>query len=173
MDHIIRDAAENHHPPYNDKAWDKMEQMLDKHLPQKKDNRKYIFFLLIFLLLGGGALYSIYQFSQGDDKPATVADIKPVPGKSSSTGTTSGTPANDPVAENESAGKITASGDQDAQANGRSGKAQPANAKDATAAPGDADAAAVPAQGLSGAGDEKNTTSANVKRNTRVGKSRS
>ena len=171
MDHIIRDAAENHHPPYNDKAWDKMEQMLDKHLPQKKDNRKYIFFLLIFLLLGGGALYSIYQFSQGDDKPATVADIKPVPGKSSSTGTTSGTPANDPVAENESAGKITASGDQDAQATDGSGKDQPVNAKDAAAGQDAADPAAVPAQGLSG--DGKNKTSTNVKRNTWVGKSRS
>lgn len=171
MDHIIRDAAENHHPPYNDKAWDKMEQMLDKHLPQKKDNRKYIFFLLIFLLLGGGTLYSIYQFSQGDDKPATVADTKPVPGKASSTGTTSGTQANDPVAENESAGKITASGDEDAQATDGSGKGRPVNAKDAAAGPDAADPAAVPAQGLSG--DEKNKTSTHVKRNTRVSKSRS
>lgn len=59
MDHIIREAAENHHPPYNDKAWDKMEQKLDKHLPQKKDNRRLIFFFLFSLLLGGGILFFI------------------------------------------------------------------------------------------------------------------
>ena len=35
MDHIIREAANNHHPAYNDKAWEKMEKQLDKQLPQK------------------------------------------------------------------------------------------------------------------------------------------
>ncbi|MBL0183793.1 MAG: hypothetical protein IPP96_16500 [Chitinophagaceae bacterium] len=59
MDHIIRDAAENHHPTYNDKAWEKMEAMLDKQLPQKKDRRKYIFFLLFFLLLGGEFIFCL------------------------------------------------------------------------------------------------------------------
>lgn len=75
MDHIIRDAAENHHPAYNDKAWEKMEAMLDKQLPQKKDRRKYIFFLLFFLLLGGGILYSVYQANQGKVKaPENIAE---------------------------------------------------------------------------------------------------
>lgn len=61
MDHIIRDAAENHHPPYNDKAWEMMEKKLDKHLPQKRDRRKFIFFLLFFLLLGGGTVFTVFQ----------------------------------------------------------------------------------------------------------------
>lgn len=73
MDHIIRDAAENHHPAYNDKAWEKMEMKLDKHLPQEKDRRRYIFFLLFFLLLGGGVLYSVYQANQG--KPENSGNI--------------------------------------------------------------------------------------------------
>lgn len=68
MDHMIRDAAENHHPAYNDQAWDKMEKMLDKHLPQKRDKRRYILFLLLFLLLGGGALLSVYKLGGNDDK---------------------------------------------------------------------------------------------------------
>ena len=63
MEHIIRNAAENHYPPYNDKAWEKMEKKLDKHLPQKKDRRKFIFFLLFFLLLGGATVVSVIQFS--------------------------------------------------------------------------------------------------------------
>lgn len=49
----IREAADNYHPAYDDTAWDKMEKLLDEHLPQKKGRRK-IFFLLPFLLLMGG-----------------------------------------------------------------------------------------------------------------------
>lgn len=67
MDHIIRDAADKHHPAYNDMAWEKMELKLNKHLPQKKDRRRFIFFLLFFLLIGGGAFFSIIYFS-GDEK---------------------------------------------------------------------------------------------------------
>ncbi|MBL7703108.1 MAG: outer membrane beta-barrel protein [Ferruginibacter sp.] len=67
MDHIIREAAESHHPPYNDKAWEKMEQKLDKHLPQKKDNRRYIFFLLFFLLLGGGLFFFVNNRSANNN----------------------------------------------------------------------------------------------------------
>ncbi len=77
MDHIIRDAAENHHPAYNDKAWEKMEAMLDKQLPQKKDKKKYIFFLLFFLLLGGGALFTVYQLNRDKVKaPIGMAEEK-------------------------------------------------------------------------------------------------
>lgn len=77
MDHIIRDAAENHHPAYNDKAWEKMEKMLDKQLPQKKDKKKYIFFLLFFLLLGGGALFTVYQLNRDEVKaPVGIAEEK-------------------------------------------------------------------------------------------------
>ena len=57
FDKKIKEAAENHHPAYDEKAWEKMEKMLDKHLPEKKDRRRFIFFLLFFLLLGGGATY--------------------------------------------------------------------------------------------------------------------
>jgi hypothetical protein len=53
IDKLITDAANQHHPPYDDKAWGKMEALLDEHLPQKKDRRKYVFFILLFLLLGG------------------------------------------------------------------------------------------------------------------------
>ncbi len=56
FDKRVKEAADHHHPAYDEKAWGKMEQLLDKHLPQEKDNRRRIvFFLLFFLLLGGGA----------------------------------------------------------------------------------------------------------------------
>ena len=33
----IKDAADQYHPAYDDNAWSKMEQLLDEHLPIKKD----------------------------------------------------------------------------------------------------------------------------------------
>ncbi|HVT83728.1 MAG TPA: hypothetical protein VHD35_00930 [Chitinophagaceae bacterium] len=60
FDKKIREAADHHHPAYDEKAWEKMEKLLEKHLPQKKDDRRRnIFFLLLFMLLGGGAWYFI------------------------------------------------------------------------------------------------------------------
>src|SRR5258705_7399741 len=60
MDKKIKAAADSHFPAYDDKAWEKMEVLLDKHLPQQKDDRRRIFFLLflfLFLLIGGGGTY--------------------------------------------------------------------------------------------------------------------
>ncbi len=59
IDNRIRDAANQHHPPYDDKAWGKMEELLDKHLPQKKDRKKYIFFILFFLVLVSAVIFSV------------------------------------------------------------------------------------------------------------------
>lgn len=55
FDKKIREAAEHHHPAYDEKAWKGMKQLLDKHLPEEeKKKRRFIFFILFFLLLGGG-----------------------------------------------------------------------------------------------------------------------
>ena len=61
IDKLIKDAANQHHPPYYDTAWGKMETMLDKHLPQQKDRRKPLLFLLFFLLLGGAIITGTLQ----------------------------------------------------------------------------------------------------------------
>ena len=58
FDNKIREAAEHHHPEYDEKAWGKMEKLLDKHLPQEKDDRRrIIFLLLLFLVLGGSSAW--------------------------------------------------------------------------------------------------------------------
>lgn len=55
FDDKVRQAADHHHPAYDEQAWTKMEKLLNKHLPQEKEKkRRFIFFLLFFLLLGGG-----------------------------------------------------------------------------------------------------------------------
>ncbi|MFI5133338.1 MAG: outer membrane beta-barrel protein [Chitinophagales bacterium] len=60
LDKAIKEAADHHHPAYDENAWNKMEKLLDKHLPQEKDDRRRIIFsLLMFLLLGGGAWFFI------------------------------------------------------------------------------------------------------------------
>src|SRR6266487_2727958 len=56
LDRKIKEAADQHHPAYDEKAWQKMEKLLNEHLPQpNKDRRRIIFFLLLALLIGGGA----------------------------------------------------------------------------------------------------------------------
>lgn len=88
MDHIIREAAEKHHPGYNENAWQQMNQLLDKHLPEKEPKRRFPFFWLLLLLLGGGAAYFI--FKSGDkDKNRPVIASTPTAGKvaDSKTGT--------------------------------------------------------------------------------------
>jgi hypothetical protein len=55
LDKKIKEAADQHHPAYDEKAWQKMEKLLKEHLPQpRKDRRRIIFFLLLTLLIGGG-----------------------------------------------------------------------------------------------------------------------
>jgi hypothetical protein len=56
----IREAAEQHHPAYDEEAWKKMEKLLRKHLPaEEKERRRIVFFILFFLLLGGGVFVAI------------------------------------------------------------------------------------------------------------------
>src|SRR6185369_1422777 len=73
----IKEAAEQHHPAYDEKAWQKMEKMLDKHMPQEdKDRRRIVFFLLFFLLLGGGVFFGItrpWQTNAGNGGESTVS----------------------------------------------------------------------------------------------------
>lgn len=61
FDKKVRDAADHHHPAYDEQAWRRMLQMLDKHLPQQSDNRRRFLFILLFLFLGGGGWLLIGQ----------------------------------------------------------------------------------------------------------------
>jgi hypothetical protein len=78
LDKLINDAASQHHPLYDDKAWGKMEHLLDKHLPQKKDRRRPFIFLLGFLLLGSAVIWGTLHSSKNNTTVAkTTNEVKP------------------------------------------------------------------------------------------------
>jgi hypothetical protein len=74
FDKKLKDSL-SQRPPENDKPeWDKMEALLDKHLPvEKKDRRRIFFFLFSVLLLGGGA-FLIWQNNSGNKNGITSID---------------------------------------------------------------------------------------------------
>ena len=76
-DKKLRDAAENFHPPLDENAWQKMEKMLDEHLPQEK-RRKRILLFIPFILILGGLIFFIFFYNGNSDfskpnVPATTA----------------------------------------------------------------------------------------------------
>jgi len=76
FDKKLKDSL-SQRPPGNDKPeWEKMEVLLDKHLPvEKKDRRRIFFILFSFLLLGGGA-FLIWQNNSGNKNEITSIDSK-------------------------------------------------------------------------------------------------
>ena len=74
IDIKIKEAANQHHPPYDDRAWAKMELLLNKHLPLKKDRRRWFFFLLLFLLLDAAILLLVVK--PWKNNSATVIENK-------------------------------------------------------------------------------------------------
>lgn len=63
FDKKMQQAAEENTHSYTEKEWEKMEVLLDKHLPQKKKRRR--FFIILFSLLAIGiSTYSLYILNQ-------------------------------------------------------------------------------------------------------------
>jgi len=57
FDKKIKEAAEQHHPAYDENAWRKMEHLLDQHLPQQSNRRRFFLLAFTLLLIGGGAFF--------------------------------------------------------------------------------------------------------------------
>jgi hypothetical protein len=73
----IKDAADQYHPAYNDTAWNKMEQLLDEHLPQKKDRRRIFYlFLPLVLLVAGVAFFAISRKTTSTSAASEITSIK-------------------------------------------------------------------------------------------------
>ena len=71
FDKKIKDAAEHHHPTYDEKAWEKMEMLLDEHMPVKKDDRRKFIFLLLFLFIIGSGAFLLIRYGGQSKIPGT------------------------------------------------------------------------------------------------------
>src|SRR5690348_1717723 len=50
FDKRIKEAADHHHPAYEDNAWKRMEKLLNKHMPVEEENRRGIFLIILLFL---------------------------------------------------------------------------------------------------------------------------
>lgn len=67
MDKRIQDAASNQEPPFQEKDWNRMESLLDKHLPQEKKKRPFLFWLVFLLLVGIPVLLMLTTYKRPPD----------------------------------------------------------------------------------------------------------
>lgn len=103
FDKKVKEAADHHHPAYNEDAWGKMEKLLDKHMPEEKDDRRrFIFFILIPVLLAGSAWLLISKPWSG--KKAIAKTEQSVNPNGNSTNATSTETSND---KKEETGTVT------------------------------------------------------------------
>ena len=65
-DKRIKEAADHYHPEYDDTAWQKMEQLLDEHLPVEKERRPILF--LIPLIVFMSFLLFLFLFNSKNNK---------------------------------------------------------------------------------------------------------
>lgn len=68
----IAEAANRYHPAYDDEAWNGMAQLLDEHLPQKKDRRRILFFLVTAIVCAG--LFFIFFQYKKNSSPAFLSN---------------------------------------------------------------------------------------------------
>ena len=72
----IKDAANQYHPAYEENAWDKMELLLDKHLPVEKKRKKRYFLLPVIALLMGSLFIVYYKQTNFGPKNSQKAETK-------------------------------------------------------------------------------------------------
>jgi len=76
FDKKLKDSL-SQRPPGNDKPeWEKMEVLLNKHLPVEKKDRRRTFFLLFSVLLLGGGAFLIWQNNTGNKSEITSIDFQ-------------------------------------------------------------------------------------------------
>ena len=84
LDRLSREAAEQYDVEQNTSGWDRLEQKLNKHLPEKgrKERRRFLFFIWSFALLSGAGLFWILAGSHSSQyitlKEGSTGIVKPL-----------------------------------------------------------------------------------------------
>src|SRR4030095_3024047 len=77
LDNKMRETTEGSHPAFEERAWVKMEELLDQHLPQKR--RRFIPLLLLPLaLVGTGIFFAIQQHSKNNITSENIKASQPI-----------------------------------------------------------------------------------------------
>jgi hypothetical protein len=74
-DKRIREAAENFQPPFDEKAWQKMEKLLDENLPRERDRKRLLFFIPFVLILGALVFFMIYKNNRSQNPNLTNKNV--------------------------------------------------------------------------------------------------
>jgi len=78
FDKKMRETTEGSHPAYEERAWVKMEELLDQHLPQKRRRRFIPLLLLPLALVGTGIFFAIQQHSKSNITAENIKDSQPI-----------------------------------------------------------------------------------------------
>jgi len=76
FDKKIKDSLSQRPPGNETPEWEKMEALLDKHMPAEKKDRRRIFFILFTFLLLGGSAFFIWQNSISNKNKKEITEIK-------------------------------------------------------------------------------------------------
>src|SRR4030095_4225161 len=77
LDNKMRETTEGSHTANEERAWVKMEELLDKHLPQKR--RRFIPLLLLSLaIIGTGIFFAIRQHSESNTTAKKININQPI-----------------------------------------------------------------------------------------------
>src|SRR5688572_24053822 len=74
FDKKIRDSLSQRPPGNDNPAWDKMETLLDIHMPREKKDRRRVFLILFLFLFTGGGAFLIWTSSTGDKNNITAIE---------------------------------------------------------------------------------------------------
>ena len=78
LDKKISETTEGSHHAYDDKAWNKMEELLDKHLPQKRRRRFIALFLLPLALIGTGVFFALQKQYKNNVTGKKITIVQPI-----------------------------------------------------------------------------------------------
>ncbi len=78
LDKKISETTEGSHHAFDDKAWNKMEELLDKHLPQKRRRRFIALFLLPLALIGTGVFFALQKQYKNNVTGKKITTVQPI-----------------------------------------------------------------------------------------------
>ena len=94
LDIKIQEAAAQNEPAYNERAWSDMEKLLDKEMPQKKKDKRRIFWIFLSLFMVTGSLLLLNPSGKNTGEKIISAETNSASASTNTQNSTSGRSAN-------------------------------------------------------------------------------